>query len=69
MLVVGVYLIQITFILSRTLVTIDSGEDKLEKTNATGKNLQKGVFLFFITAFFSTVALFLLTAFVLSGIF
>jgi Flp pilus assembly protein TadB len=66
--IVGIYLIQIIFILSRTLVTIDSGEDKLERVNKTGKNLQGGIVLYFFTALFATFALFLLTAFVLAGL-
>ena len=66
--IVGVYLIQIIFILTRTLVAVDSGEDKLERTNKTGINLQKGVLLYFITALFSTLALFALTVIVLKGL-
>ncbi|MBI2044953.1 hypothetical protein HYT23_02760 [Candidatus Pacearchaeota archaeon] len=65
--IVGVYLIQVIFILTRTLVAVDSGEDKLERTNKTGINVQKGVLLYFITALFSTLALFLLTVIVLKG--
>jgi hypothetical protein len=66
--IIGIYLIQITFILTRTLVVIDSGEDKLQRTNQTGKNLMKGVMLFFITALLSTVALFILTSVVLGNL-
>ncbi len=65
---VGLYIIQIIFILTSTLVTIDSGEDKLEKTNKTGKNLKRGIMLYFITALFATIALFVLTAIVLGNL-
>ncbi len=65
---VGVYIIQIIFILTGTLVTIDAGEDKLEKTNKTGKNLMKGILLYFVTALLATLALFLLTSVVLGGL-
>ena len=65
---IGIYIIQIIFILTGTLVTIDSGEDKLEKTNKTGKNLQRGILLYFITALVSTIALFFLTAVVLGNL-
>jgi len=65
---VGVYLIQIVFILTKTLVSIDSGEDKLEKTNKTGINLRRGIFLYFITALVSTLALFILSSIVLGGL-
>ena len=66
--IVGIYLIQIVFILTRTLVTIDSGEDKLARTNETGKNLIKSLILFFFTALFATIALFILTSVVLGNI-
>jgi len=65
---VGIYIIEIIFILTGTLVTIDSGEDKLEATNKTGKNLMAGIMLYFITAFVATLALFLLTSLVLGGL-
>jgi hypothetical protein len=67
--IIGIYLIQIIFILTRTLVAVDSGEDKLEKTNKTGKNLQRGTLLYIVTAFFSTLALFLLSVIVLKDLF
>jgi len=65
---IGIYLIQIIFILTGTLVTIDSGEDKLEKTNKIGKNLKKGIILYFITALLAILALFFLTSIVLGGL-
>ncbi|MEM3116674.1 MAG: hypothetical protein QXD63_01950, partial [Candidatus Pacearchaeota archaeon] len=67
--IIGVYLIQIIFILTRTLVVIDSGEDKLQKTFLIGKNLMSGVTLYFITALISTIVLFTLVSIVLGGIF
>jgi len=63
--IVGVYIIEIIFILTGTLVVVDSGEDKLEKTNKTGKNLIRGVVLYFIVALISTLALSFLASFVL----
>lgn len=65
---IGIYIIQIIFILTGTLVTIDSGEDKLEKTNKIGKNLKRGIILYFVTALVATLALFLLTSVVLGGL-
>lgn len=67
-LAIGIYLIEITFILTSALVTIDSGQDKLEKTNKTGKNLRSAMFLYFITALLSTIALFALVSMVLGGV-
>jgi hypothetical protein len=66
---VGIYLIEIIFILTAALVVIDSGEDKLAQTNMAGNYLKKGILLFFITAFISTVVLSVLGASVLGGIF
>ena len=66
--IIGIYLIQIIFILTSSLVTIDSGEDKLEKTNKTGKNLKKGIMLYFITALITTIILFVLTTIVLGNL-
>ncbi len=65
---IGIYLIQIIFILTGTLVTIDSGEDKLQRTNKIAGNLSKGIGLFFITALISTFILFVLSAVVLGGL-
>ncbi len=65
---VGIYIIEIIFILTGALVTIDSGEDKLEKTNKTGKNLLTGMILYFITAAIATLALFLLGSIVLGNL-
>ena len=64
---VGIYIIQVIFILTGTLVTIDSGEDKLEKTNKTGRNLLTGVVLYFVVSLFTTLALFILASVVLAG--
>jgi Flp pilus assembly protein TadB len=66
--IVGIYLIEIIFILTGTLVTINSGEDKLERTNKTGTNLKKGILLYFITALFSSLALFVLSTIVLGNL-
>ena len=64
---IGIYLIEMIFILTNTLVIIDSGEDKLQKTNSTGRNLKKGMLLYFITALLSTLALFFLSSIVITG--
>jgi hypothetical protein len=65
---IGIYLVQIIYILTGTLVAIDSGEDKLEKMNKSGINFLRGTLFYFITAFVSTIALFLLTSIVLGNI-
>lgn len=62
---IGIYLIQMIFILTRTLVTIDSGEDKLEEIYKIGSNLKTGMLLYFITSLLATVLLFVLSSSVL----
>jgi Flp pilus assembly protein TadB len=66
--IIGLYLIEVTFILTRTLVTVDSGEDKLQQTSETGKNLKRGVTLYFITALLTTLALFILSTIVMGNL-
>jgi hypothetical protein len=66
-LAVGLYLIEIIFILTSTLVTIKSGKDELQTTAETGKNLKAGVFLYVIVAAVSILGLSLLGAVVLGG--
>ncbi len=67
-LIIGIYIIQIIFILTGTLVTIDSGEDKLERTSKIGKNLKKGIILYFVTALLATISLFVLSSVVLGNL-
>jgi hypothetical protein len=67
--IIGIYLIQVIFILTGTLVTIDSGEDKLERTSRIGENLKKGLVFYFFTALVSALALFVLTTVVLGNLF
>ncbi|MEX2017248.1 MAG: hypothetical protein WD876_02145 [Candidatus Pacearchaeota archaeon] len=66
--IIGIYIIQIIYILTSTLVTVDSGENKLEKTYHAGKNFTKGIFLYFAIALGSVLALFLLASLVLGNI-
>jgi len=65
---IGIYLIQIIFILTGTLVTIDSGEDRLERTSKIGMNLKKGMMFYFFTALIASLALFVLTTIVLGNL-
>jgi hypothetical protein len=66
---VGIYLVQIIFILTSTLVIVDSGEDRLERTNKTGANLRKGLTLYFVVALAAVLALTLLSSVVLGNLF
>ena len=65
---VGIYIIQIIFILTKTLVAIDAGEDKLKTVYDTSKNLKRGMILYVIVAFIAIVALSILAAVTLGGI-
>jgi len=66
--VIGIYLIEIVFILSSTLVTTKAGRDRLLSTNETGKNLKKSILLYCIIALGSIIGLTLIGAIALAGI-
>jgi len=65
---IGIYLIEIIYILTGTLVAVDSGEDRLERMNKSGINFKRGILFYFITAFIATIALFFLTSIVLGNL-
>jgi len=65
---ISIYIIQIIFILTSTLVIVDAGEDKLRKTYDIGKNLLRGGILYLITAIVSIVALSVLAGVALGGL-
>src|SRR3989344_176201 len=64
---IGIYIIEIAFILTKTLVTVDSGEDVLKTTNDLSKNLKRGMILYIITSLISIISLALLASVALSG--
>ncbi len=66
--VVGIYLIEIVFILSSTLVTINNGKDDLTVASQTGINLAKSMMTYFAIALVSIVALTLIAGIALAGI-
>jgi len=63
--VVGIYLIQVIFMLTSTLVVIKSGNDELLTTYEIGKNLKRGMALYLIVAGISIIGLGLLASIVL----
>jgi len=65
---IGIYIIQIIFILTSTLVVVDAGEDRLKKTYEISKNLIRGCILYLVTAFVAIVALSLLAGVALGGL-
>jgi hypothetical protein len=66
--IVGIYLIQIVFILTSTLVTIKSGRDELQTTSETWKNLKKSIFLYFVVSVVAVVVLTLIGSFALKNL-
>lgn len=64
---IGLYILEVIFIMTGALVTIDSGRDKLREKNELAKNLRTGILLYLITAFFSTMILSILAGFALGG--
>ncbi len=67
-LTIGIYIVEIIFILTTTLVTVDSGKDQLKEKYELSRNLRRGIALYIITALFSIIALFILAAISLGGI-
>lgn len=55
---IGIYIIEIIFILTQTLVAIDSGEDKLKRTYEISKNLFRGGLLYLLVALISVLSLY-----------
>jgi hypothetical protein len=65
---IGLYLIEIVFILSSTLVTIRYGKDDIKNTNETGVNLKRSIILYVLVSFISTLVLSLIARIVVSGL-
>jgi len=65
---IGIYIIEIIFILTGTLVTVDAGEDKLKKKYDISRYLKFGSLLYLITALVSVLVLSILAAVALAGI-
>jgi len=65
---IGIYIIEVIFILTSALVTIDAGEDQLRNTYEIGRNLFRGSMLYIIMAFISVVSLSLLASIALRGV-
>lgn len=65
---IGIYIIEIIFILTTALVTVDSGQDKLKEKYDLAKNLRLGLALYLITALLSVGILSVLAYLVLAQI-
>jgi len=64
---IGIYIIEIIFILTGALVTVNSGKDTLQTKYDLAKNLKRGLLLYLATALISVFALLILSAFALGG--
>ncbi len=65
---IGLYLIQIVFILTATVVVIENGSDKLTEKNEIAKSLYKGISLYLIVALLSILILSLLASLVMQQV-
>src|SRR3989338_5268439 len=65
---IGIYIIEIIFILSGALVVIDAGEDKLKRIHELSRNLMKGGFLYLIMTLIAIISLYLLSNIALRGV-
>ncbi|HLF54005.1 MAG TPA: hypothetical protein VI544_02390, partial [Candidatus Nanoarchaeia archaeon] len=64
---VGIYLIEITFILTAALVTVESGKDPLKEKFDLAKHLRSGMLLYLATALLAIIALTVLASVALGG--
>jgi hypothetical protein len=65
---VGIYIVEVIFILTITLITIESGEDRLGEKYEIYRNLKNGMTLYFLTAVIAIIALAALAGVAISGI-
>jgi len=65
---VGIYIVEIVFILTNALVGIDAGVDKLKEKSEIASNLKIGVLLYFITALVAILLLSLLAGVAVTGL-
>jgi hypothetical protein len=67
-LITGIYLIEIIYILTITLVTVESGADELSEKAEIASNMKRGVTLYIAASLASILALSLLAAVAVSGL-
>ncbi len=65
---IGIYIVEITFILTAALVTVDAGKDTLREKYDLARNLKRGLLLYLITALIAILALSILAGIALGGI-
>jgi len=67
-LAMGLYIVEIIFILTFALVTLDAGKDPLREKYDLSRNLKRGVMLYLIVGMISIISLSLLAAIALGGL-
>lgn len=65
---IGVYIVEIAFILTAALVTVDSGKDLLREKYELANNLKHALYLYIGTALIAIIALSVLSAIALGGV-
>lgn len=65
---IGIYLVEIIFILTGALITVDAGRDPLREKSELSRNIRSGILLYTLTAIISIIALAMLSAFAIGGI-
>ena len=65
---IGIYIIQIIFILTSALITVESGRDLLKEKYELSRYLKRSLFLYLFTSFISILALTILAAVALGGL-
>jgi len=65
---IGIYIVEVIFILTSALITVDSGKDPLKTKHDTAKNLKRGIFLYIGTSLIATLSLVILAAVALGGL-
>jgi hypothetical protein len=65
---IGIYLIEIIFILTSALVTVSSGQDTLKEKSELSKNLFRGILLYTTTSLVAIISLSLLASIALSNL-
>ncbi len=65
---IGIYIIEIIFILTGALVTVDAGKDSLKEKYELSKNLKRGMILYLLTSLISILALTILASVALGSL-
>lgn len=65
---IGIYIVEVIFILTGALVTVDSGKDVLREKHELARNLRRGMILYLFTAFVSILALSVLASVAIGGL-